>query len=111
MLTDSRPLTSDGNFHGLLIFKEGDEAQFKQVEDLVHRMIIHAQDLGGTCSGEHGIGIGKKWAIENEVSTTSVQASSECGKVLMPSPFLLLSLAKARWTSYDNSSGHWTASP
>ena len=30
------------------------------------RIVDHALDLGGTCSGEHGIGLGKVDALERE---------------------------------------------
>lgn len=56
----------DGNFHALIIFRENDDKMFKRVESVVHRMIGHAQELDGTCSGEHGIGIGKKFALTKE---------------------------------------------
>lgn len=38
----------------------------------MHRMIHHAQDLNGTATGEHGVGIGKKQFIENELGTGTV---------------------------------------
>lgn len=48
----------DGNFHALLLFSNDDE--LRKVEGLVHRMVERAQGMDGTCTGEHGVGIGKK---------------------------------------------------
>ncbi|KAH9008867.1 hypothetical protein EDB83DRAFT_2681164 [Lactarius deliciosus] len=47
----------DGNFH-TLAFKTDEE--LKTARGLVHRMVKRALALGGTCTGEHGVGIGKK---------------------------------------------------
>ncbi|KDN41676.1 hypothetical protein K437DRAFT_258163 [Tilletiaria anomala UBC 951] len=57
----------DGNFHGIILFRDGDQEMFERVERLVHRMVHHAQDLDGTCTGEHGVGIGKKQFLEREL--------------------------------------------
>lgn len=60
----------DGNFHGLLLFK--DEAELSRVKDAVHRMVERAQRLQGTCTGEHGVGIGKIQYLENELGRGTV---------------------------------------
>ncbi|GAA6017707.1 hypothetical protein JCM11491_001177 [Sporobolomyces phaffii] len=60
----------DGNFHALLLFSTDDE--LKTVEGLVHRMVERAQRMDGTCTGEHGVGIGKKAYVENELGEGTV---------------------------------------
>ncbi|GAA5845704.1 hypothetical protein JCM5353_005641 [Sporobolomyces roseus] len=60
----------DGNFHALLLFETDDE--LKRVEGLVHRMVERAQQLDGTATGEHGVGIGKKEYVENELGAGTV---------------------------------------
>lgn len=47
----------DGNVHSLALFR--DEAELHRVEVAVHEMVERAIRLGGTCSGEHGVGLGK----------------------------------------------------
>jgi FAD/FMN-containing dehydrogenase len=47
----------DGNFHALLLFSTPEEQ--KKIDGLVHRMVERAQRLDGTCTGEHGVGMGK----------------------------------------------------
>jgi D-lactate dehydrogenase (cytochrome) len=50
----------DGNFHTLLLI-DPDQPREKQIaQDLSDRMAHRALALGGTCTGEHGIGLGKK---------------------------------------------------
>ncbi|SEQ37307.1 FAD-binding oxidoreductase [Thalassovita taeanensis] len=56
----------DGNFHAILLFDDTDPAQVKAAEDLSHRMVERALAMGGTATGEHGIGVGKLKYMEAE---------------------------------------------
>jgi len=56
----------DGNFHLGLLINPDDEQEFAAAEYINRRMIQRAIDMGGTCSGEHGIGYGKKEFMEAE---------------------------------------------
>ena len=49
----------DGNFHLLILVKPGDHAELERAEALNERLVRRALALGGTCTGEHGIGSGK----------------------------------------------------
>ncbi len=49
----------DGNFHAILLYDATDPAQEKTAKALAHRMVTRALDMGGTATGEHGIGLGK----------------------------------------------------
>ena len=48
----------DGNFH-LAIFFEDNAKEAAKVEEVSHNMVMHALKLGGTSTGEHGVGIRK----------------------------------------------------
>ena len=50
----------DGNFHVVLFCDRGDPQEVKRVKDVYGRMIKRALAMGGTCTGEHGIGSGKR---------------------------------------------------
>lgn len=50
----------DGNFHAGLLFTPGDEAELAEVKRLSAKWAELALEFGGTVSGEHGIGVGKK---------------------------------------------------
>ena len=49
----------DGNFHSVLLFDETNVAERDEARRLSHRMVERALRLGGTSTGEHGIGVGK----------------------------------------------------
>ena len=57
----------DGNFHLLfLIDPENEEEELKLYQPLNDRLIERALRMGGTCTGEHGIGSGKIKYMEAE---------------------------------------------
>ncbi|CUH66468.1 putative FAD-linked oxidoreductase [Thalassovita gelatinovora] len=56
----------DGNFHAILLFDDANPDEVKAVEALSHRMVERSLAMGGTATGEHGIGIGKKKYMEAE---------------------------------------------
>ncbi len=49
----------DGNFHCILLFMEDDPKEHEEAKAISHRMVERALRLGGTSTGEHGIGAGK----------------------------------------------------
>ncbi|MDU8928902.1 FAD-linked oxidase C-terminal domain-containing protein [Alisedimentitalea sp. MJ-SS2] len=49
----------DGNFHSVIMFDPSDADQFKSVKAASNRMVERALAMGGTATGEHGIGLGK----------------------------------------------------
>lgn len=49
----------DGNFHLAIPIDPAHPTQFKRAKALNERLVQRALALEGTCSGEHGIGIGK----------------------------------------------------
>ena len=56
----------DGNFHLLILVDKGEGAEFNRAKSLINRMNMRAISFDGTCTGEHGIGIGKKHFMEYE---------------------------------------------
>lgn len=50
----------DGNFHATLLPRRGDAAEFALAKGLAQRMAERALRLGGTVTGEHGVGLGKR---------------------------------------------------
>jgi len=49
----------DGNFHAILLVEPGNTKELAVAKDLSHRMVERALRLGGTITGEHGVGMGK----------------------------------------------------
>lgn len=50
----------DGNLHVVLVGDRGDSSQWSLLEEINDEIVGRAVALGGTCTGEHGIGIGKR---------------------------------------------------
>jgi D-lactate dehydrogenase (cytochrome) len=53
----------DGNFHVQCLLGED---QVAEADSFAERLVERAQAMGGTCSGEHGIGLGKKKYLKAE---------------------------------------------
>lgn len=49
----------EGNFHAQILVPPGDGTARERAEALDRRIVARALTLGGSCSGEHGIGLGK----------------------------------------------------
>jgi D-lactate dehydrogenase (cytochrome) len=47
----------DGNFHVMCLYASN---EVDEVEAFAARLVKRAQSMGGTCTGEHGVGLGKK---------------------------------------------------
>jgi D-lactate dehydrogenase (cytochrome) len=56
----------DGNFHVVLYCDRGDADEVRRVKEVYGRMIERAIAMGGTSTGEHGIGTGKRGYLERE---------------------------------------------
>ncbi len=50
----------DGNFHLVLLFDPEDSAEFSRARHVNQSLVELAIDMGGTSTGEHGVGLGKK---------------------------------------------------
>jgi D-lactate dehydrogenase (cytochrome) len=56
----------DGNLHVVLMGDLDNEKEWSMLEDINFRIVTRAVEMGGTCTGEHGIGIGKRKFMELE---------------------------------------------
>lgn len=56
----------DGNFHVVFPLDPGSPAELAEVTGYHQQLIDMALAVGGTCTGEHGIGLGKRKALEQE---------------------------------------------
>ena len=54
----------DGNFHVLMLLEPGNQAEIAIAKGVAERMAHRALAVGGTISGEHGIGVGKRNLME-----------------------------------------------
>ncbi len=56
----------DGNFHLIFMLDPNDADELERVAAANHRLVERALKFGGTCSGEHGVGVGKLKYLERE---------------------------------------------
>jgi D-lactate dehydrogenase (cytochrome) len=56
----------DGNFHLIYVLDPDNPAELETAGRLNDRMVRRALAMGGTCSGEHGVGVGKMKYLEQE---------------------------------------------
>lgn len=59
----------DGNYHILLMIDVNDPEDIKKANEVNERIVGYALVRGGTCTGEHGVGIGKQKYQEKEHGT------------------------------------------
>jgi D-lactate dehydrogenase (cytochrome) len=59
----------DGNFHALVLYQEKNA---KEAKGLVERMVQRALENDGTCTGEHGVGVGKREFLLQELGPEAV---------------------------------------
>jgi glycolate oxidase len=50
----------DGNLHVVLVGDPADKAEWGKLEEINRTIVERAIGMGGTCTGEHGVGIGKR---------------------------------------------------
>ena len=62
----------DGNFHYVFLIDPDKPAEYRAVRDLGERMVQRAVAMGGTCTGEHGVGIGKQQFLELEFGEAAI---------------------------------------
>ena len=50
----------DGNLHVVMVGDPSNEREWALLEEINHRIVTRSVEMGGTCTGEHGVGIGKR---------------------------------------------------
>jgi D-lactate dehydrogenase (cytochrome) len=60
----------NGNVHLNIAGKKGDTQEWNLIDQIVHRLVQKTIDLGGTATGEHGIGLGKRKFMKAEHGTS-----------------------------------------
>ena len=56
----------DGNFHVIYLIDPASESELAESHRLNDRVVARALAMGGTCTGEHGVGYGKIQSVEAE---------------------------------------------
>ena len=74
----------DGNFHVLLTADPNDHEAIQRLEQFHTRLVKRALSLEGTCTGEHGIGVGKIDYLVSELGREAVDVMAIIKAALDP---------------------------
>jgi D-lactate dehydrogenase (cytochrome) len=73
----------DGNFHTVILVPPEPDG-LERARALDHKLVARALALGGSCSGEHGVGIGKREFLEQEHGTEALAVMHALKAMLDP---------------------------
>ncbi len=74
----------DGNFHLVFLVDLDDADEVTRAKAVNRRMVEHALALGGTCTGEHGVGHGKIAYLEAEHGAGAIDVMRRVKQALDP---------------------------
>ena len=74
----------DGNFHFVFLVDKDNPEELVQVKDIYSRLIKRALEMEGTCTGEHGIGIGKQQYLIDEFGVETINVMRAIKSALDP---------------------------
>src|SRR4051812_17813396 len=78
----------DGNFHFGYLLDPNDPKEREVAEGLNHKLVSRALDLGGTCTGEHGVGLHKMGFLVTEAGAGAVDMMRSIKRALDPKNIL-----------------------
>ncbi len=74
----------DGNFHLTIFIDPEDDEMFEAALQVDARLVQRALEMGGTCTGEHGIGLGKLKHMRNEHGDGAIAVMQAIKQALDP---------------------------
>lgn len=74
----------DGNFHCIILVNPDDVEEQNRVKAFAENLGRRALALHGTCTGEHGIGLGKRQLLQEEVGTVGMATMRQLKDALDP---------------------------
>jgi D-lactate dehydrogenase (cytochrome) len=78
----------DGNFHFGYLIDPHSQAERELAESLNDKMVRRAQSMGGTCTGEHGIGMHKMGFLKEEAGDQALDWMRAIKRTLDPKNIL-----------------------
>ena len=94
----------DGNFHCCIAYDPTDKKEKEIVETIVDNLVNEAIDLEGTCTGEHGVGVGKRGYLLKEVGPETVGLMRQIKSAL--DPYSILNPGHVFTTSHNDVPNH-----
>lgn len=78
----------DGNLHPNILFDMRDSDQWDRVQVIVEEIFDTAVELGGTLSGEHGVGVLKREFVERALGIDSIEMQQRIKRAFDPKGIL-----------------------
>jgi len=78
----------DGNLHPTILTDERDAAEMHRVEEALKEIFAKALELGGTITGEHGVGLAKRGALRQQMGDASYTLLRQIKRALDPQGLL-----------------------
>jgi D-lactate dehydrogenase (cytochrome) len=79
---------ADANFHCFIVTDPAKPEELEDVRHITHELTMKMIDMGGTCTGEHGIGSGKIQALVAETGAPAVNIMKSIKQTLDPNNIL-----------------------
>lgn len=74
----------DGNFHLSILIDPSDASELEEARSVNDRLVKRALAMGGTCTGEHGVGLGKMKYLEEEHGAAALDVMRSIKKAIDP---------------------------
>ena len=74
----------DGNFHPTVVFDGNDPDESKRAHEAFEEVMMLGLELGGTITGEHGVGLLKRRALVTEIGALGVRVHQDIKHALDP---------------------------
>ncbi|KAK2732022.1 hypothetical protein FQN57_002952 [Myotisia sp. PD_48] len=74
----------DGNFHEGIMYNKKNPEELAKVQKCVYDMVYRAIEMDGSCTGEHGVGMGKKSFLVKELSPDTIAVMRSIKQSLDP---------------------------
>lgn len=78
----------DGNFHTFISLDVNDTEEMKNYFQYTKKLVQHSLSLDGTCTGEHGIGLGKKKFMMDQFGPDALNVMKHIKNTLDPNNIL-----------------------
>ncbi len=78
----------DGNLHPTFLTNEKNTEEMRRVEEAMKEIFDYAIELGGTITGEHGVGLAKKAFLKNAIGDLNLEVMKRIKKSFDPNGVL-----------------------
>lgn len=74
----------DGNIHASIVYNGAKPSDYEEAKKISHNIVYRGLAMGGTCTGEHGIGLGKMDYLVDELGPETIGVMHTIKQALDP---------------------------